>query len=102
MLSKRLANLVHRSQLFFCSDLSFLVSPETVAAFRVSIQYCANFCAPRSSFVFAYAGISGPEDFEDALASSPPPQAASERQHAADTRSRRRRRITYSILTCGR
>src|SRR3954463_6530750 len=98
MPSRRFAKSLHTSQLFFCRDLSFLVLPETVAALRVSIQYCANFCAPRSSLLLAYAGMLGPEE---ALASSPPPQAASERQHAADTKSRRRRRITYSILTCG-
>src|SRR3954452_17409425 len=97
MPSTRFAKSVQVSQLFFCRVRSFLVSPEVVAAFSVSIQYCANFSAPRSSFDFANAGMSGPD--EDFLAS--PPHDTSEKQQTRDTTSRRRRRITYSILTWG-
>src|SRR3954447_4348981 len=99
MPSTRFAKSVHVVQLFFESVRSFLVSPEVVAEFSVSIQYCANFCAPRSSLLFAKAGMSGPDDA--AFLSSLPPHDTRDRQQARDTTSRRRRRITYSILTCG-
>src|SRR4051794_2552367 len=99
MPSTRSAKSVQVTQLFFCRVRSFLVSPEVVAAFRLSIQYCANFCAPRSSLVFANAGMPGPDDAD--FLSSLPPHDTSEAQQARDTTSRRRRRITYSILTCG-